>query len=463
MAQKARNNTLGLQISPSLLDGVCRGFSKLLLLCLPQAKSVTSFLVGSVPHLKITCIGAAIRNRRTNRIQWRRATKMDSNLSSKTWKDVRDACSNDLGALSCCLRNQITWTSIGSKDDFNKALEKSSRKSSENHVHLEPVLIKKDDLWDSMPPPSVYPKDKGGKSLWLDSDCVAVALIKIDLAPESLSLDPTYWDITENLTEGLAIQLLHLHSKQSFSKKMEMITEQRNEIIEILISQIRQIMSKLSVLYRVIDNEAGHLRQTWENLIHQYNPEQPCRPKIIKQLNLLLKKLDGEHKIGAEPETLEQLEWYQNKIAEFCFLPGENEVWFQQRIVPLWTNTAAGLNSGSDVKRQIKKLLDQLEQSFYVGFNEKLIGKIGNIPNSIKSKWISLAYNEKGFTKIDLLKEYTCLLEELNINIPNQKKTLENLVCLKNLAIYFENLGDELDKYIDKYERRNSIDQIFLH
>ena len=452
MALRARNNTLGLQISSPLLDRLYQRSSELQLLCLPQARKVAFYSVGPVPHLRLTRVGAAERNRETNEIKWRGSTEMDSDVSGKTWQDLLYSSTADLDILSACLRNQMTWTSCGSKADFNKAVEKTSGKVSGNHFHLEPVLIKKDALWDSMPPPSVYPKDEGGKALWLDSDCVAIALIKIDLAPESFPLDPSYWEITEKLTEGLAIQLLHLHSRQSHSRKMGMITEERNEIIAILINQIRQIMTKLGVVYRVIDNEAGYLRQTWEDLIHEHNPEQPCRQNIIKQLNLLLKKLDGDISGDADSEILKQLEWYQNKLAEFCFQPKENEVWFQQKITPLWENTASRFKPAPEVKKQIKNLLDKLEQSFYVGLDETLVDKIDTIPKSIKSKWADLAYNAKDLTRGDLLQEYIHLLEQTNIELPNKRKTIENLLCLKNLALYIEDLESKLNEYFYKYE-----------
>jgi hypothetical protein len=288
-------------------------------------------------------------------------------------------------------------------------------------------------------------------------------LIKIDLAPESSQFGPDYWQITEDLTKALAIQLLHLHSKRSVSRKMEVITEERDEIKEILISHIRKIMTKLGLVYRIIDNEVASLRKSWENIIHECHPEQPCRSNIVEQLNLLLQELNIDHKVVAGSESVKKLTWYQNKLAEYCFLPEENEVLFQQKILPLWKNTASSFNSTPKIKKQMKKLLDQLEQSFYVGLNETLIDKIENIPNSIKSKWINLAYNGKDLAKVDLLKEYSYLLEEVNIEIPNKRKTLENLVCLRNLAVYFENLEDELDKYIDKYESRTSIEQTLLH
>jgi len=463
MALRSRNNTLGLQISSPLLERLCQRSTELQLLCLPQARKVAFYSVGPVPHLRITRVGTAERNRETNEVKWRGSTEMDSDVSGKTWKQLLDSSTGDLDVWSSCLRNQRTWTSSGSKDDFRRLVEKSRGKLSDNHFHLEPVLMSKADLWDSIPPPSVYPRDRGGKPLWFNTDSITVALIKIDLAPESSPFGPDYWQITEELTKALAIQLLHLHSKQSLSRKMEVITEERDEIKEILISQIRKIMTKLGLVYRVIDNEVASLRKSWENIIHECHPEQPCRSNIVEQLNLLLQELNIDHKVVAESESVKKLTWYQNKLAEYCFLPEENEVWFQQKILPLWKNTASSFNSAPKIKKQMKKLLDQLEQSFYVGLNETLIDKIENIPNSIKSKWINLAYNGKDLAKVDLLKEYSYLLEEVNIEIPNKRKTLENLVCLRNLAVYFENLEDELDKYIDKYESCTSIEQTFFH
>ena len=244
---------------------------------------------------------------------------------------------------------------------------------------------------------------------------------------------------------------------------IEIITEERNELKEILITQIRHLIVKLSLILRVIDNEIADLRQSWENLIHKHHPEQPCKSNIVHQLNQLLQKLTIDHNVSAESETVKQLAWYQNKLAEFYFLPEENEVWFQQKILPLWKNTASRFNSAPDVKRKIKKLLDQLEQSFYVGSNKKLIENIDSIPNSIKSKWANLAYNEKALTKVDLLKQYAYLLEEIDIDIPNKRKTLENLVCLRNLAVYLQSLEDKLCKYIDKYGDNTPREQLYLH
>jgi hypothetical protein len=463
MALKARNNTLGLRVSSSLLDRVCQRSTELLLLCLPQARKVAFYSVGPVPHLRITPVGAAERNREINEVKWRGSAEMDSDVSGKTWKDLLDASTGDLDVWSSCLRNQRAWTSSDSKDDFRRLVEKTRGKLSDNHFHLEPVLMRKADLWHSMPPSSVYPKDRDGNPLWLNSDHVTVALIKINLTLKSSPFDQNYWQVTEELTKTLAIQLLHLHSKQFYSKKMEVIQEERDELRETLITQIRKIISRLGLIYRIIDNEVAYLRQSWENLIHQYHPEQPCRHNIVKQLNLLLEKLTVDHNVVSESEAVKQLAWYQNKLSEFCFLPEENEVWFQQKILPLWKNTATKFNSAPKIKKQMKKLFDQLEQSFFVGLNKTLIDKIDDIPNSIKAKWTNLAYNEKNLAKVDLLKEYTHLLEEVYIDFPNKRKTLENLVCLRNLALYFENLEDELDKYIDKCEIFTSIEQTFLH
>jgi hypothetical protein len=361
------------------------------------------------------------------------------------------------------LQNQTTWTSGGSKADFNKAAEKSPENVSENYFHLEPVLIKKDDLWNIMPPSNVYPKDRNGKALWLDSDYVTVAMIRIDLAPESFPLNSSYWVITEKLTKGLATKILHLHSKQSHLRKIRMISEERNEIIEILISQIRGIMTKLGVVYRVIDNEAGELRQTWEDLIHKHNPEQPRRANIIKRLNLLLKELDGDFSRNTDLEITKKLEWYQNKLVEFCFQPEENEVWLREKISPLWESTASRLKSTSDIQKIVNNLLDELEQSFYIGLDETLVENIDNISTSNKSKWIDLAYKAKDLKRSDLLQEYIHLLKQTNIDLPIKRKTIDNLLCLRSLAFYIEDLESKLNEYFNKYYTYVEEEKVHLH
>jgi hypothetical protein len=287
--------------------------------------------------------------------------------------------------------------------------------------------------------------------------------MRIDLDTGSSPFDSDYWMITRELTKTLAIQLLHHHSKKSLSRMMAAVQEERDEIQEILIRQIRKMMTKLSLVYRVIDNEAARLRQAWEDIIHECHPGEPCRANIVAQLNLLLQELDIEHEVVAESETVKQLVWCHNKLAENCFLPEENEAWFQQRILPLWKTTASRYNSVPKSRNQMKKLLDQLQQSFYVGLNETLIDKINAIPHSVKSQWKSLAYNEKNWTKVDLLKKYIHLLEGLDIKLPNKRKTLENLLCLRSLVLYVDDLENKLNNYIEKYKTYTAGKQIYLH
>ena len=463
MTLRLRNHALGLQISSSLMVGECQKFIKLLMLCLPEASRATVLSVGSPPHLKITYLTSATRNRLTNEIECNVATEINSPLSGKTWKDIR-ACSGDvLGALNYCIRNQKGWTTFTSADPSDEGVVKSCEKDLKNHFILEPVVMEKADLWHSMPPSSVYPRDLDGKPLWLQSDHIMVALIEIILSPETPPQDARYWQITEELSRALAMQLLHLHSQQSLGKKMEVIAQERDEIRQVLIAQIRKIMSKLGMIYRVIDNEVACLRQSWEDLIYQYHPEQPHKNKIVRQLNLLLQNLDADLNKHSQGETLKQIEWYQNKLAEFSFLPEENEIWLQQKILPLWRSAVARLNSGPEMQKQIEKLLDGLKKSFYLGLDQKLFDKIDHIPNSLKSKWIRLAYNQKDWTKIDLLNEYIHLLEELNIDLPNKRKTLENLICLKNLALTIEDLEEKLATYCHKKETKAQIYRESLH
>ena len=463
MAPTLRNNALGLQVPSHLLEPLCKSFTQSLLLCLPQVNKVTFYFVGSLPHLKITRLGMADRNRETSAIQWCASSQADCDLSGKYWKDVRDCSTYVQNAFRHCLQNQSSWTSSGSKDDFCNGVEKSSEKMSEKHCHFQPVMLRKADLWHSMPPPSVYPRDRDGEPIWFNSDHVTVALLIINLAFESHPFDQNYWQITEWLTGTLEHQLLYLHSKESFSYQIELLTEEKEELKIVLINQIRQAMVKLSLVNRVVDNEIADLRQSWENLVHKYHPEQPSKNNILKQLNQLLEQLTEDLHVHANSETAKELSWYQHTMADYSFLPEENEVWFQKKILPLWRDTTSKLNQTPELKGQVQKLLDKLEQSFYVGSNKKFINKIDSIPKSIKSKWINLAYNGKGLTKNDLLEDYTYILENIKIDLFSRRNKLESLACLKMLASYLQKLEINLNEYIIKYGNNNQIDKSNLH
>jgi len=402
-------------------------------------------------------------NRETGAIQWSASSQTNCDISGKCWKDLRDCSTNVQGALSYCLQNQRSWTSSGSKDDLSTGVEISSEKILEKHFHFQPVMMRKADLWHSMPPPSVYPRDRDGKPMWLNSDYVTVALIKINLALESHSFDQNYGQITEVITQALENQILYLNSKESFITRIKMFTEENQELQKILFNTIRQAMVKLSLINRVVDNEIADLRQSWENLVYKYHPKEPCKKNIVKQLNQLLQKLTVDLHVPVDSETARELAWYQDTMAQYSFLPEENEVWFQKKILPLWRDTTSGFNSSPNLKRKVKKLLDQLEQSFYVGSNEKLINKIDSIPKSLKSKLMNLAYNGKYLPKVDLLEEYTHILEKIDSDLLNKDKKLENLACLRMLAIYFQELENNLNEYINKYGDNTLVDKTLLH
>ena len=67
------------------------------------------------------------------------------------------------------------------------------------------------------------------------------------------------------------------------------------------------------------------------------------------------------------------------------------------------------------------------------------------------------------FSGVALWPHDIALLEQTSIELPNKRKTMENLFCLKNLALYIEDLEGKLNEYFDKYKIDTQARQKHLH
>ena len=184
----------------------------------------------------------------------------------------------------------------------------------------------------------------------------------------------------------------------------------------------------------VIINEIAYLRESWETLIHQHFPDQPDRRTILRQLIEALSFIKAEHKDGDVESEISELSRLQERMMGACFLPSQNEMWFQHKIQPLWTSIFSKTDLRASGRTEIEDLLNSLRKSFHVGTDGALREDLRGLPDQLKRQWVDLAYRQVNGGDDGYITRYISLLEAIPFDLPRKNYSLTNLLCLKPLV-----------------------------
>jgi hypothetical protein len=426
MDKRFDNNGTGMRISARVLEDVCKKMIRMILFCLPDAFRGTIYSVGPIPDLQTTRIASGRRNGETDEIIWGAANPSDYDYPGKGWEEYCDR--------AWCVEKQKSWTAEDPENNIRCVRKQLEGKAGEDYHHMEPVLVKKADLWDDMPPTVVFPEDSAGKPLWVDSPYATVAVVKIHFLPGTIKQGDRSTRVIKELSHSLGTQMLSLHAREAALEKEERLIEERKEICDILAHEFRNLVPRIGFAYRAINNEISYLREAWENLIHDHCPEQSSKRAILQKLDEILRDIETECDASNAANDIARVFRYQQQLMESCFLPHQNESWLRNQIRPLWQAILAKTNSHADLESQINKLLEDLRKSFHLGLEKRLREKIDSIPGEIKEKWVDLAYREINGKNNGMLKQYIEFLDNADLDLPRKRHCVKNLVYLKSLV-----------------------------
>jgi hypothetical protein len=244
--------------------------------------------------------------------------------------------------------------------------------------------------------------------------------------------------------------MLSLHAREEALEKERRLTEQRQEAVDILAHEFRNLVPRIGFAYRAINNEIGYLREMWENLIQDHCPEKSSKRVILSQLDSILLDIEKDHDDANLLNIIGRLSQYQKDLMESCLLPHQNESWLRSKIKPLWQAILAKTNSNSDVKSQIELLLGDLRRSFHLGLDKELRNKIDVIPGEIKDKWVELAYREINGKNSVMIRECIELLDSVDLDLPRKRHCVKNLVYLKSLVELIPEVEEKLNHQLDQ-------------
>ena len=456
MNQRLQNNGNGMRISREVLEDVCKKMIRMILFCLPDAFRGTIYSLGPIPDLQTIRIASGRRNGETDEIIWGAANPSDYDYPGKGWEEYRDRPGGILEAMAWCVEKQKSWTAEDPEKNIRCVRKQLEGKAGEDYHHMEPVLVKKADLWDDMPPTGVFKEDSAGKTLWTDSQYATVAVIKIHFLPGTIKQGDRSTRVIKELSHSLGTQMLSLHAREVALEKEERLAEERLETCDILAHEFRNLVPRIGFAYRAINNEISYLREEWENLVCEHLPEQASKRAILQQLEVILTDLEKEHGGSSAGNDIARVSRYQQQLMESCLLPQQNENWLRQKIRPLWESILSKTDFRSEKKSQIEELLGRLKQSFQVGLDENLRDKVEGVPAELKEKWVDLAYRELNGRNNGLLKNYIEFLDNVNLDLPRKRHCVKNLVYLKSLVELVPLIEETLDHRLDALKNSGS-------
>ena len=451
MTHTVLDNGTGMRISREVLENVCKKMIRMILFCLPDAFRGTIYSVGPIPDLRTIRIASGCKNGQTDEIIWGAANPSDYDYPGKLWDTYRDRPGSILEAMAWCVERQKSWTAEEPQNNIRCVRKQLEGKAPEDYHHMEPVLVKKTDLWEKAPVAQAFPKDSSGKPIWNDSPYATVAVIKIHFFPRSIRQGDRATKIIKDLSRSLGTEMFSLHAKEVALEKQKRLTEERQETCNNLAHDFRNIMARTGFAYRAINNEISYLREFWENLVCSHSPEVPNKQDIVAELSESLRTLQNNDNSREIPRLINQL----TQLKDNVLLPQQSAMWLQRKIRPLWTSIVSKNQISTELREEIEGQLNRLTESFYLGLNQTLIDKIDVISGELKQKWTKLVYKEIDGNTNGLVKNYVELLDHTKLNIPHKRQTLRNLIYFKSLIELVPDIERKIDDWLEVLKNGN--------
>jgi hypothetical protein len=337
----------------------------MILFCLSDAFRGTIYSIGPIPDLRTIRIASGRRNGQTDEIIWGVANPSDYDYPGRVWDAYRDRPGGILEAMAWCVERQKSWTAEDPENNIRCVRKQLEGKASEDYHHMEPVLVRKDDLWDKVPPPDMFPKNGSGEPMWEDSSYATVAVIKIHFLPGTIKQGDKSTRLIKELSRSLGTEMLSLHARELLLEKEKKLAQERQDTCNVLAHEFRNLVPKIGFAYRAINNEISYLREAWEDLLCQHNSDQKGKKIILQQLNDILKGLQEDLiSAGINKETFSLIH-NQEYLMTSCLLPQQNEIWLRRQIRPLWRSILSKTNSEPSITTKVEKLLSHLDKSFH--------------------------------------------------------------------------------------------------
>ena len=416
-----------IKINKQALESACKEIIETILFCLPDAFKGTVYKIGAPPHITAKRITSGIIDEDKQRISWGLPERSDYNPPGKTWLDYRDQPDRPLEAMAWCVERQRSWTSEDPELD-QRSVRLQTDGILEDYHHMEPVLIRKKDLYANNHNHLEYPRNYKGQTLWEDSDYVVPAVIKIHFRPNTIKIGSPETRLIKRLSRAFGTELLSYQLREESIEAMNQLAQDKLDSCNILADSLRNAIAKSGLIFSLIKLELGCLRVQWENLLFERTNRKNQKEEAIQQLDSILRKITEK----AE-EPAKELMDVQKKFLTFSLPPKRGVAWVDMQIEKRWTRLLENLSEESELATSVNEALEKLKDSLHHGKDPVLLDSCDFMPDALKKEWVELIYKDLKQVDFSHLDQVINILNDPCLNLPFQEKSRKSLVHLKTL------------------------------
>ncbi len=99
-----------------------------------------------------------------------------------------------------------------------------------------------------------------------------------------------------------------------------------------------------------------------------------------------------------------------------------------------WNELLAEKPLDEDRTKEIRRGIDQLKRSLYLGKDPDILAAYDKMVESLKKEWTNLIYRDTDRLDSQFLDRLVLVLEDPSLNLPYQQKSRKSLIYLKTLA-----------------------------
>ncbi len=405
-----------------------------ILYCLPHAFKGTIYSIGGPPDLTATRVTSGYIDEAREAISWGLPESSEYNPPGRPWLDYRDEPNRPLEAMAWCVQRQKSWTAEDPLTD-----ERSVRLQVdgvwEDYHHMEPVLVRKVDLNKNIYSTHEYPLTWNGKPIWTDSEYVVVAVIKIHFRPRTIHIDTYETKVIKKLSRSLGTELLSYQFRKDSMEAMQALANDRLKACNILADSLRNAITKTGLIFSLVKQEIGFLRDQWEELLLNSRKEANGKRDAVRQLNALLEGIQD-----LKEPLRDNLIKLHNRFLELSLPPEMGEKWVSMQIEERWGEVFAQTGVSEDLKGEVKEVVARLKKSLRYGLEPEVIRSYNKLPESLKHEWVNLLYRHNSSFDSLTLERLIHILDEPALDIPSRERSRKNLAQLKVLAETMNNL-----------------------
>lgn len=417
-----------IEIDQEILEKACKNIIENILICLPNAFKGTVYLVGKPPDIVATRITSGIIDKEKDTISWGLPEKSDYNPPGKPWVQYRDEPWRPLEAMAWCVERQESWTAEDPGNDARSVRLQVEGIWTDFH-HMEPVLIRKEDVYLSEEPKLEYPENYEGETLWENSDFVVAAVIKIHFNPHTIRIGGPETKVIKRLSRALGTELLSYQLKQQSLEAIKHLAEDRINSCNILADILRNVIAKTGLVFSLIKLELGFLRDQWEQVLLMGTELEGMKEETIGSLNRMVFDLKE-----ISPRSQKDLHDVQSKFLNLHMPPEQGERWIRMRIEEKWEKVMSEIPMEDEMKKRVYDGIENLRKSLHFGTDPELISAFSGMDLPLKERWTDLIYRETGGNDLELLHDLILFLEDSQFHLPHKVKSRKSLVRLKALA-----------------------------